>query len=77
MKELNGELGGNEVCPLVYCTGFIEVEQGEVWVCVLQLSCRLSQSQIFLSFGQTFLSQENSSRHGTLPRSWGHTRWVG
>lgn len=28
MKGLNGELGGNEVCPLVYCTGFIKVERG-------------------------------------------------
>lgn len=28
MKELNGELGGNEVYPLVYCTGFVKVERG-------------------------------------------------
>lgn len=28
MKELNGELGGNEVYPLLYWTGFIKVERG-------------------------------------------------
>lgn len=47
----------------------------EAWLCASQPSCRLSQSQIFLSFGQTFLSKGNSSWHETLPRFWSHTKW--
>lgn len=60
---------------VLWCALLGLLRSSEAYCCVLQPSFRLSQSQIFLSFGQTFLSEGNSSLHGTLPRLWGHTRW--
>lgn len=60
--------------PVLYHPLLGSLRSSEARLCALQPGCRLSQSQIFLSFGQTFRSEENGSWHGTLPRFWGHTK---